>query len=108
MGILNRAYQFGVFFPFFTIIYVAILVIRSINHNQNINQMKIQTWLLSFMLYLITMQAAGQATDNAGKDLFVIKNTSSFSFPLSSNSVAINYTSSFNATDTIEISQARY
>jgi hypothetical protein len=52
--------------------------------------------------------AYSQATDNTGKDLFVVKTTDGYSFPISTSGFSINFTSSFNKYDTIEITQRRY
>src|ERR1700712_1270661 len=50
----------------------------------------------------------GQATDNAGKDLFVVKNTSSFSFPLTITGFSISHTGSMNDVDSFKISKKRF
>lgn len=65
-----------------------------------------------FFLFLLISHvgtmAFCQANDNTGKDLFTVKNTSSFSFPISSTGFSINYTRPFTPADSIPISADKY
>src|SRR6202000_254650 len=59
----------------------------------NKNQMKKIAIIL--IISCFTVKATAQATDNLGKDLFVVKTQAGFSFPLTSTGFSVSYTSSF-------------
>jgi len=63
--------------------------------------------LITLLSLTLSAIVSGQVTDNAGKDLFTVKNTSNFSFPITSTGFSVNYTRPF-ATDSIPILADEY
>jgi len=55
----------------------------------------LELFSLIFCFIFIETSNFAQTTDNTGKDLFVVKTTSKFSFPINSSGFSINYTSPF-------------